>query len=134
MTELTVRTSKREEIVDITDQIQKVVTQSGTQDGVCFVFCPHTTAAVCVNENADPSVKVDILDQLHRLIPPNLRYHHTEGNADAHIKAVLVGNSLFVPIVKGRLKLGTWQGIFFCEFDGPRTRHVWVQITPSISQ
>ncbi len=134
MTELTVRTSKREELVDITDQIQRFVTQSGVHNGVCWLFVPHTTAAITINENADPSVKVDILEQLHRLIPSDLHYHHTEGNADAHIKAVLVGNSLFVPIVNGRLKLGTWQGIFFCEFDGPRTRRVWVQITASAGE
>lgn len=133
MTELSVRTSRREELVDITEQVQRVVAQSGVKDGVCWLFVPHTTAAITVNENADPSVKVDILEQLHRLIPPDLRYHHTEGNADAHIKAVLVGNSLSVPIVNGRLLLGTWQGIFLCEFDGPRNRCVWVQITPSVS-
>lgn len=134
MTELSVRTNRREELVDITEQVQRVVAQSGVKEGVCWLFVPHTTAGITVNENADPSVKVDILEQLHRFIPPDLRYHHTEGNADAHIKAVLVGNSLSVPIVNGRLRLGTWQGIFLCEFDGPRTRRVWVQITPSISE
>ncbi len=129
MVELSVRTSKREELVDITEQVQSVVTRSGVQNGVCWVFVPHTTAAVTINENADPSVKVDILEQLRRLVPSDLRYHHTEGNADAHIKAVLVGNSVAVPIVNGRLRLGTWQGIFFCEFDGPRSRRVWVEVT-----
>ncbi len=129
MVELTVRTSRREELVDITEQVQSVVARSGIQSGVCWLFVPHTTAAVTINENADPSVKVDILEQLQRLVPANLRYHHTEGNADAHVKAVLVGNSLAVPIVNGRLRLGTWQGIFFCEFDGPRSRRVWVEIT-----
>lgn len=133
MTELSVRTNRREELIDITEQVQRVVAQSKVKDGVCWLFVPHTTAAITVNENADPSVKADILEQLYRLIPPNLPYRHTEGNADAHIKAVLVGNSLSVPIVDGRLRLGTWQGIFLCEFDGPRTRRVWVQITPSFS-
>ncbi len=129
MVELSVRTSRREELVDITEQVQSVVTRSGVQNGVCWVFVPHTTAAVTINENADPSVKVDILEQLRRLVPSDLRYHHTEGNADAHIKAVLVGNSVAVPVVNGRLRLGTWQGIFFCEFDGPRSRRVWVEVT-----
>ncbi len=129
MVELTVRTSQREELVDITEQVQSVVMRSGVRNGICWLFVPHTTAAITVNENADPSVKVDILEQLRRLLPPNLAYHHTEGNADAHIKAVLVGNSLAVPIVNSRLRLGTWQGVFFCEFDGPRTRRVWVEIT-----
>ncbi len=129
MTELTVRTSKREELVEITKQVQAVVEKAGVREGVCWLFVPHTTAAITINENADPSVRVDILEQIRRLVPLDLRYHHTEGNADAHIKAVLVGNTLWVPIVNGRLRLGTWQGIFFCEFDGPRTRKVWLQIT-----
>ena len=129
MVELSVRTHRREELVDITEQVQGVVTRSGVQNGICWVFVPHTTAAVTINENADPSVKVDILEQLSRLVPTGLPYHHLEGNADAHVKAVLVGNSLAVPIVNGRLKLGTWQGIFLCEFDGPRSRRVWVEVT-----
>lgn len=129
MTELTVRTTKREELVDVTRQIQEAIARSGVRNGVCWLLVPHTTAAITINENADPSVRVDILEQLRRLVPHNLPYHHTEGNADAHVKAVLVGNSTWVPIVDGRLKLGTWQGIFFCEFDGPRTRKVWVKIT-----
>jgi secondary thiamine-phosphate synthase enzyme len=129
MVELMVRTNRREELVDITDLVQDIVTRAGVRNGVCWVYVPHTTAAVTVNENADPSVRVDIVEQLRRLVPHDGRYRHAEGNADAHIKAVLVGNSVWVPIVNGRLKFGPWQGIFFCEFDGPRTRHVWVEIT-----
>lgn len=129
MWELTVRTSKREEMVDITEQVQNAVSQAGVKEGLCWLFVPHTTAAITINENADPSVCVDILEYLRRLVPATERYRHTEGNSDAHIKAVLVGNSLWVPIANGRLRLGTWQGIFLCEFDGPRTRKVWVEIT-----
>jgi secondary thiamine-phosphate synthase enzyme len=129
MQEITVRTSKREELVDITEQVQSIVAQTGVREGVCWLFVPHTTAAITINENADPSVRVDILEHLRRLVPATEHYRHTEGNADAHIKAVLVGNSLWVPIVNGQLRLGTWQGIFLCEFDGPRTRKVWVEVT-----
>lgn len=129
MWELTVRTNKREELVDITEQVQNAIAQAGVREGVCWLFVPHTTAAITINENADPSVRVDILEHLRRLVPATQHYHHAEGNADAHIKAVLVGNSLWVPIVNGRLRLGTWQGIFLCEFDGPRTRKVWVEVT-----
>jgi len=129
MQEITVRTSKREELVDITEQVQSVVARVGVREGVCWLFVPHTTAAITINENADPSVRVDILEHLRRLVPVTEHYRHTEGNADAHIKAVLVGNSLWVPIVNGQLRLGTWQGIFLCEFDGPRNRKVWVEVT-----
>lgn len=124
---ITVKTSTREEFIDVTSQIQEVVSQSGVSEGFCFVYVPHTTAAVIINENADPSVKQDIINQLAKVAPYGNRYLHTEGNADAHIKASLVGSSVTVLVENRRLALGTWQGIFFCEFDGPRTRELLVK-------
>jgi secondary thiamine-phosphate synthase enzyme len=102
------------------------VTEAGVADGVAMVFVPHTTAGVTINENADPSVVRDILDGLRRIAPRDAGWHHLEGNSDGHIKAALVGSSVLVPVESGRLRLGTWQGIYFCEFDGPRTRRVVV--------
>jgi len=116
-------------MVDITSEIQRLVSKKEIQEGMASVFCPHTTAAVTINENCDPSVQTDINETLSTLIPHNSRYSHTEGNADAHIKSALMGSSRQVFIQGGKLSLGTWQGIFFCEFDGPRTREVWVRIT-----
>jgi secondary thiamine-phosphate synthase enzyme len=123
-----VSTEQRVQMVDITANIQRLVTDAGMKDGVANVFCPHTTAAVTINENCDPSVQTDISETLSSLIPHHSRYAHSEGNADAHIKAALMGSSRTVFIDGGKLCLGTWQGIFFCEFDGPRTREVWVRI------
>lgn len=113
--------------MDITEQVSRVVRQSGVSNGICYIFVPHTTAGVAVNENADPSVKSDIANTLERLVPQDGQYSHMEGNAAAHIKATLVGTSQSLPIVNGSLGLGTWQGIYLCEFDGPRTRRVVVQ-------
>ncbi len=124
-----VRTSKREEMVDITSQVAQVVGASGVKEGVCFIYVPHTTAGVFINEHADPSVALDIRDTLVRLVPRGEGYRHLEGNADAHIKATLVGASQVVFVDGGRLSLGTWQGIFFAEFDGPRRRKVIVKVT-----
>ena len=126
--EIQVKTKARDELVDITPQVEKVVEGSGVAEGICVVIVPHTTAAVTVNENADPSVKSDIIAKLGELVPEGHRYHHLEGNADAHIKASLVGTSACLLVRGGRVALGTWQGIFFCEFDGPRTRQVWVRV------
>jgi secondary thiamine-phosphate synthase enzyme len=125
---LHVRTSAKTDLVDITGSIQGVVQRMGVKDGFCFVFVPHTTAAVTINENADPSVPRDILMELNKIVPFEDRYQHMEGNSAAHIKASLVGFSQMVFVESGRLVLGTWQGIFFCEFDGPRSREVYVKV------
>ena len=132
MEKLSIRTNSRTELVEITDRIQTVVQKSKVRDGVCFIFCPHTTAGLAINENADPSVRRDILNALNRLIPPNAGYSHTEGNADAHIKSSILGQSVSVFIQGGQLCLGTWQGIYFCEGDGPRTREVWIRIIQNL--
>ncbi len=128
MDTLEIRSGGREEVIDLTAEIGRVVAASGVQDGLCLVFVPHTTAAVTINENADPDVKADILMALRKAVPDSLRYEHAEGNSPAHVKSSLVGSSVAVIVASGRLQLGTWQGICFCEFDGPRTRKVWVQI------
>lgn len=125
---LSVRTRSRTEFVDITSEVQNAVRQSGVRSGICQVFVPHTTAGVTINENADPSVVHDILMELNKVIPFDDHYHHLEGNSAAHIKSSLVGPSLTVLVEDSRILLGTWQGIYFCEFDGPRHRQVWVKI------
>ena len=126
--EIQVKTKARNELIDITPQVEKVVEESGIAEGICVLAVPHTTAAVTVNENADPSVKADIIAKLSELAPEGDRYRHMEGNADAHIKATLVGPSETLLVRGGRLSLGTWQGVFFCEFDGPRTRRVVIRV------
>jgi secondary thiamine-phosphate synthase enzyme len=126
---LDVRTGSRTEFVDLTATVQEVVRDSGVSEGLCHVFVPHTTAGVTINENADPSVKADILMVLNKLISDKEPYRHLEGNSPAHIKASLVGPQLTVLVSGGRLLLGTWQGIFFCEFDGPRSRRVHVKVS-----
>jgi secondary thiamine-phosphate synthase enzyme len=125
---LSVKTRKRTEFVDITSDINQLIQKSGTDQGLCMIYVPHTTAAVTINESADPSVKSDILMVLNQIIPWEANYRHLEGNSPAHIKSTLVGSSELIAIEDGRLILGTWQGIFFCEFDGPRTRKVDVRI------
>ena len=125
---LSVKTRKRTEFVDITSDINQLIQNSGTDQGLCMIYVPHTTAAVTINESADPSVKSDILKVLNQIIPWEANYRHLEGNSPAHIKSTLVGSSELIAIENGRLILGTWQGIFFCEFDGPRTRKVDVRI------
>jgi secondary thiamine-phosphate synthase enzyme len=124
---INIKTTYKEELVDITPHIVNVVKESGTENGVCIVYCPHTTAGLTINENADPSVKKDIIRGLGKMIPP-INYSHMEGNSPAHIKASMMGFSLQILIQDGFLVLGTWQGIYFCEFDGPRNRNVHVQI------
>jgi secondary thiamine-phosphate synthase enzyme len=126
--EIQVKTKARNELIDITQQVEKVVEDAGIAEGICLVVIPHTTAGITINENADPSVKADIIAKLGELVPAGDRYHHQEGNADAHIKAALVGTSESILVRGGQLALGTWQGVFFCEFDGPRTRQVWVRV------
>ena len=125
---LSVKTRKRTEFVDITSDINQLIQKSGTDEGLCMIYVPHTTAAVTINESADPSVKSDILMVINQIIPWEANYRHLEGNSPAHIKSTLVGASELIAIENGRLILGTWQGIFFCEFDGPRTRKVDVRI------
>jgi secondary thiamine-phosphate synthase enzyme len=127
---LSVKTSARSEMVDVTGQVQRHVAETGVKEGRLTLYVPHTTGAVTINEGADPAVKADILMMLDRLIPWEAGYRHMEGNAAAHIKASLVGASETVLISGGRLVLGTWQKIFFCEFDGPRTRRLHLQVTP----
>lgn len=129
MASLTIRTNVRCELIDITERLDAWVKESGIQDGRCLVFVPHTTAAITINENADPDVPLDILAAVDHVFPLAGHYRHTEGNAAAHIKASLFGASQTMFIKGGRLALGTWQAVFFCEFDGPRTREVWVEIT-----
>ena len=126
--EMMVKTGRKEEFVDITDRVQEVVSKSGVSQGVCYIFIPHTTAGITINENADPDVVRDILSALDRVIPDHWEFRHAEGNSPAHIKASLMGCSLYVLVKGGQLALGTWQGIYLCEFDGPRTRKVWVEV------
>ncbi len=128
MEKINVKTNSRIELVDITDKIQAIVSKSKVKEGVCLIFCPHTTAGLTINENADPSVRQDIIHALNKLIPENAGYAHSEGNADSHIKSSLFGSSLTIFVENGQLALGTWQGIYFCEGDGPRSREVWVKI------
>lgn len=116
------------EFLDITSTIEKVVKESEVEDGVCWLFCPHTTAGITINEGADPSVVRDIISQLNRIAPVREDYQHAEGNSPAHIKASLIGSSQIVLIENGRLFLGTWQSIFFCEFDGPRDRKLFIKV------
>ena len=125
---LSIRTSSRVQFLDITGQVQDAVKESGVSHGICTVFVPHTTAGITINENADPDVTRDIMDTLERLVPRGGDYQHREGNADSHVKASLMGFSVDVLVEDGRLVLGTWQAIYFCEFDGPRTRQVLVRV------
>jgi len=128
METLSVRTTRREEILDVTADIERIVGKAGLKDGLCTVFVPHTTAGMTINENADPDVKADLLMALKKAVPDSLPYAHAEGNSPAHVKASLMGSSVSVIVAGGRLQLGTWQGICLCEFDGPRTRQVWVRV------
>ena len=123
-----VKTSIQSEFIDITRSVQEAVKKTGVKDGICIIFIPHTTAAVTINENADPSVVQDILMELNKMVPFKDPYRHMEGNSPAHIKASLLGCSEMVIVESGKLVLGTWQGIFFCEFDGPRNREVHVKV------
>jgi len=125
-----IETHEREEMIDITSLVQKAVKESDIDSGVVFCFVPHTTAAVTINENADPDVKRDILYKLNKEIPQSDGYHHAEGNSDAHLKASLIGFSEQLFFEKRKLILGIWQGVHFCEFDGPRKRHIMVKVCP----
>lgn len=123
-----VKSSGRTDLIDITSPVQEAVQKSGVRDGICFIFIPHTTAAVTINENADPSVTQDLVMAFDQITPPEDHYRHLEGNSPAHIKSSLLGCSQTVFIESGKLVLGAWQGIFFCEFDGPRVRKVYVKV------
>lgn len=131
MINISVKTSERTVIMDITDKIQQAVTHEGINMGLCYVFVPHTTAGITINENADPDVKIDMKNILNKLVPESSDYHHLEGNSDSHVKASLMGFSIMIAVRHGRLCLGRWQGIQFCEFDGPRTRQIEVTLIPS---
>ena len=126
MTRIDVRTDRRESAVEITDRVAAAVTASGVSEGLAHVHCPHTTAGITVNEHADPDVMEDLYGWLASAAPRSAAWRHMEGNADAHVKAVLVGCGATLPVSGGRLRLGTWQGVFLCEFDGPRERHIEV--------
>jgi secondary thiamine-phosphate synthase enzyme len=125
--QLQVKTNKQIQLVDITGEVKKIVQNSGLKSGVCLVFCPHTTAGLTINESADPDVRTD-LERAFPQIVPAVRFDHGEGNSPAHFLSSVVGVSLYLPVQDSDLQLGTWQGIFFCEFDGPRQRKVWVQL------
>jgi secondary thiamine-phosphate synthase enzyme len=128
MVRFTVNTTEREQMINVTSLVRQAVTQTGVETGLAFCFVPHTTAAVTINENADPDVTRDMLYKLHKDIPPQDGYHHAEGNSDAHLKASLVGASEQVLVEGGRLVLGHWQAVYFCEFDGPRSREFIVKV------
>src|SRR5882672_11268041 len=129
MHRLDVQTRDRTEFIDVTRRIQEIVAQSEIQSGICTIYVPHTTAGCTINEHADPDVARDMLMEINKIVPFQDNYRHNEGNSAAHIKASFVGCSHSVPIDQGRLALGTWQGIFLCEFDGPRTRQLFVQLS-----
>lgn len=128
MERINLRTDRRIELIDITAKVESIVSKSKVKEGICFIFCPHTTAGLTINENADPSVRRDIVNVMNKVAPEGAGYAHTEGNADSHVKASLFGSTLNIFIENGRLAFGTWQGIYFCEGDGPRSREVWVKI------
>jgi len=126
---VSVKTHARIDMVDITQLVQREISNGDVADGVCVVYVPHTTAGITINEGADPAVCQDIVKKLSELVPPNAGYRHMEGNADSHIKASIMGSSVTVLVESGRLVLGTWQKIFFCEFDGPRSRRVYIHFS-----
>lgn len=126
-----IQTGARTEFIDVTGEVQDVVRQSKARDGICYLFVPHTTAAITINENADPAVHQDIVMELNKIIPFDDRYQHSEGNSAAHIKASIIGSSETIFVEAGTLLLGKWQGIYFCEFDGPRRRRLHVKVIAS---
>lgn len=125
---LDIQTRSKVDLVDITEQIKGAIAEVGVDDGICFLFCPHTTAGIVLNENWDPAVESDVAMVLDRMVPESLPYHHGEGNSPGHIKAVLVGTDHFIFVHGGEPALGQWQGIFLAEFDGPRHRSIWVKV------
>ncbi|HEY8642239.1 MAG TPA: secondary thiamine-phosphate synthase enzyme YjbQ [Candidatus Dormibacteraeota bacterium] len=129
MVKVRLRTSRREEALDVTEKVRRAVAESGIREGTCTVFAPHTTCAIAVNEGHDPAVIEDFLNHIRELVPREAGFEHAEGNSDSHIKALLVGPSATVPVSGGEVRLGQWQAIFMCEFDGPRERSLWVTVT-----
>ena len=125
---LRVRTDRRTQLLDVTKEVQSIVAKSGVQQGICYVYVPHTTAGVTINEHADPDVASDVEGIMDRLVPHNGPYRHVEGNSDSHAKTILTGTSQVIFVESGRLVLGRWQGIFFCEYDGPRERTMQVKV------
>ncbi len=130
MIEINVKTSYRQQMIDITGDLDRVVKSSGVEDGIVVIFNPHTTGAVTINEGADPAVREDILEILSKQYPVSPKYRHSEGNSDAHVKAAIIGSDRTVILKNRKLVLGTWQKIFFCEFDGPRMRKIYIKIIP----
>ena len=129
MKTLRVRTSHREELVDVTGQVREAVRAAGVQEGICLVATPHTTCGVTVNEGWDPAVAADAISHLREVVPREAAFAHAEGNSDSHIKTMLVGTSAALPVIAGEVQLGRWQAIFLCEFDGPRDRELWLTVT-----
>jgi secondary thiamine-phosphate synthase enzyme len=125
---LRVKTGRRTQFVDVTDLVERAVAKSGVRSGICYVYAPHTTAGVAINEHFDPDVATDLEGVFERLVPRAGAYRHAEGNSDSHAKAVLTGASQMILVEGGKLNLGQWQGVFFCEFDGPRERKMWVKV------
>jgi secondary thiamine-phosphate synthase enzyme len=128
LAKIPVKTTERTQFIDITERLQSLVNKEKLNKGILQVYCPHTTAAITINENADPSVQRDIIHALGKVVPYNDHYQHSEGNADAHVKASLIGSSETLLVENTTIALGTWQGVYFCEFDGPRSREVWVKL------
>ena len=130
MQEITIKTQRKAQMIDVTSQVSAVIGENGIKEGLAVVFVPHTTAGITINENADPDVVHDMLLSLDELVPEhNPGYRHGEGNSDGHVKASLIGSSVTVIVKNSRLALGTWQGIYFCEFDGPRNRKLWIKLS-----
>lgn len=127
--EIELATRSRAQFVDVTRQVAEELTKSNVKSGMCYVYVPHTTAGITINENADPDVVTDLINTLEKLVPVHGNYRHAEGNSDAHLKASMMGFSQLIPVIDGRLALGTWQGIYFCEFDGPRKRKMLMGIS-----
>jgi secondary thiamine-phosphate synthase enzyme len=125
---LRVKTGRRTQLVDVTEQVERAVAAAGVVSGVCYLYVPHTTAGVMINEHFDPDVATDLEGVFERLVPRSGPYRHSEGNSDSHAKAVLTGTSQMILVEQGKLVLGQWQGVFFCEFDGPRERKMWVRV------
>lgn len=126
--QIEVQSRNKVDFLDITEKVQSAIGETDVQEGICFLYCPHTTAGIVLNENWDPSVEKDLTMLLDRMVPQNISYRHGEGNSPAHIKSVLVGSDHFIFIRQGRLKIGRWQGIFFADFDGPRRRNIWLRV------
>ncbi|MBT3464868.1 YjbQ family protein [archaeon] len=123
-----IRTNNKEEFIEITQKVQNIIDEAKIEEGICLVYCPHTTAGITINEGADPSVVTDVLNAFNKIVPNDLDYKHLEGNSPSHIRSILTGNNVSIIVEEGKLVLGTWQSIFFCEYDGPRDRSVLVKL------